>query len=335
MALRPADFESAAYTSSATWAGCRYWRVAARRQRRHYRGIPCGCEAPSLSRLTTRILPTFPMTAVRNVLFVMCDQLRRDFVSCYGESPVETPNIDRLAARGVRFDNAFVQAGVCGPARMSFYTGRYVNSHGATWNRVPLSASERTLGDYLARGRAHGGARRQDARAAGHCRAEALRHRDRIGARRAAARRRLSRRRSLTTATRRRARNRATPSGCARAVTTAPIRGPISSSAPSTVVTSSPAGTCATRTCRRGSRRAHSETAYMTDLALDWIRARGRDPLGAAPLLCEAALAVSCAGAVPQAVPPQGHRPDSARAAGRHRRRASRCARLSRARRMQ
>ena len=89
------------------------------------------------------------MTAVRNVLFVMCDQLRRDFVSCYGESPVDTPNIDRLAARGVRFDNAFVQAGVCGPARMSFYTGRYVNSHGATWNRVPLSASERTLGDYL------------------------------------------------------------------------------------------------------------------------------------------------------------------------------------------
>ena len=89
------------------------------------------------------------MTAVRNVLFVMCDQLRRDFVSCYGGSPVETSNIDRLAARGVRFDNAFVQAGVCGPARMSFYTGRYVNSHGATWNRVPLAASEWTLGDYL------------------------------------------------------------------------------------------------------------------------------------------------------------------------------------------
>ena len=89
------------------------------------------------------------MTAVRNVLFIMCDQLRRDFVSCYGSSPVATPNIDRLAARGVRFDNAFAQSGVCGPARMSYYTGRYVNSHGATWNRVPLSAAEFTLGDYL------------------------------------------------------------------------------------------------------------------------------------------------------------------------------------------
>lgn len=89
------------------------------------------------------------MSAVRNVLFVMCDQLRRDFVSCYGSSPVATPGIDRLAARGVRFDNAFVQSGVCGPSRMSFYTGRYVASHGATWNRVPLSAAEWTLGDYL------------------------------------------------------------------------------------------------------------------------------------------------------------------------------------------
>jgi arylsulfatase A-like enzyme len=89
------------------------------------------------------------MTTVRNVLFVMCDQLRRDFVSCYGGHRVDTANIDRLAARGVRFDNAFVQAGVCGPARMSYYTGRYVNSHGATWNRVPLSATELTLGDYL------------------------------------------------------------------------------------------------------------------------------------------------------------------------------------------
>ena len=89
------------------------------------------------------------MSAVRNVLFIMCDQLRRDFVSCYGSSPVPTPNLDRLAGMGVRFDNAFVQSGVCGPARMSYYTGRYVSSHGATWNRVPLSAAEHTLGDYL------------------------------------------------------------------------------------------------------------------------------------------------------------------------------------------
>jgi len=88
------------------------------------------------------------MSAVRNVLFIMCDQMRRDFLSCYGGA-VATPNLDALARRGVVFDNAFVQSGVCGPSRMSFYTGRYVSSHGATWNNVPLSAAEYTLGDYL------------------------------------------------------------------------------------------------------------------------------------------------------------------------------------------
>jgi arylsulfatase A-like enzyme len=44
---------------------------------------------------------------------------------------------------------AFVQSRVCGPSRMSFYTGRYMASHGATWNRVPLAVGEWTLGDYL------------------------------------------------------------------------------------------------------------------------------------------------------------------------------------------
>ena len=89
------------------------------------------------------------MGQIRNVLFIMCDQLRADHLSCYGHPHLHTPNIDLLASRGVRFDRAYVQSGVCGPSRMSFYTGRYMTSHGATWNRVPLSAGELTLGDYL------------------------------------------------------------------------------------------------------------------------------------------------------------------------------------------
>lgn len=85
----------------------------------------------------------------RNLLFVMCDQLRADHLSCYGHPSLRTPALDALAARGTLFENAFVQSGVCGPSRMSFYTGRYVSSHGATWNRVPLSVAEWTLGDHL------------------------------------------------------------------------------------------------------------------------------------------------------------------------------------------
>ncbi len=85
----------------------------------------------------------------KNILFIMCDQLRFDYLSCYGHPHLETPNIDALAARGVRFTRAYVQSPVCGSSRMSFYTGRYVSSHGASWNGIPLKVGEMTMGDYL------------------------------------------------------------------------------------------------------------------------------------------------------------------------------------------
>ncbi|HJZ34279.1 MAG TPA: alkaline phosphatase family protein [Hyphomicrobiaceae bacterium] len=89
------------------------------------------------------------MGTVRNILFIMCDQLRWDYLSCYGHPTLATPNIDALAQSGVRFTRAYVQSPVCGPSRMSFYTGRYVQSHGASWNAYPLKVGEMTLGDYL------------------------------------------------------------------------------------------------------------------------------------------------------------------------------------------
>ncbi|MCP5267159.1 MAG: sulfatase-like hydrolase/transferase [Burkholderiaceae bacterium] len=85
----------------------------------------------------------------RNILFIMCDQLRADYLSCYGHPRLHTPNLDALAARGVIFDHAYVQSPVCGPSRMSYYTGRYMHSHGVSWNFVPLKAGEMTLGDHL------------------------------------------------------------------------------------------------------------------------------------------------------------------------------------------
>ncbi|MEM1372750.1 MAG: sulfatase-like hydrolase/transferase [Pseudomonadota bacterium] len=89
------------------------------------------------------------MPGQRNLLFIMCDQLRWDYLSCAGHKTLKTPNIDKIAARGVRFTNAFVQSPICGPSRMSFYTGRYASSHGATANFVPLRVGERNIGDYL------------------------------------------------------------------------------------------------------------------------------------------------------------------------------------------
>lgn len=89
------------------------------------------------------------MPRTRNILFVMSDQLRFDYLSCMGHPTLETPHIDALAARGVLFTHAWCNDPVCGPSRMSFYTGRYAFSHGATYNNFPLRADEVTLGDYM------------------------------------------------------------------------------------------------------------------------------------------------------------------------------------------
>ena len=89
------------------------------------------------------------MSRPKNVLWIMCDQLRFDYLGCTGHPTLKTPNIDAMARRGVRFSNAYVQSPICGPSRMSFYTGRYMRSHGSHWNGWPLRVGEPTLGDHL------------------------------------------------------------------------------------------------------------------------------------------------------------------------------------------
>ncbi len=87
--------------------------------------------------------------AARNILFIMFDQLRWDYLSCYGHPHLQTPHIDGLAAKGVRFTRAYIQSPICGSSRMSTYTGRYVHSHGASFNNIPLKVGELTMGDHL------------------------------------------------------------------------------------------------------------------------------------------------------------------------------------------
>ena len=62
-----------------------------------------------------------------NVLFLICDDLNCDLGS-YGHPQVKSPNIDRLAERGVRFSRAYCQYPVCGPSRSSFLSGLYPES---------------------------------------------------------------------------------------------------------------------------------------------------------------------------------------------------------------
>ena len=85
----------------------------------------------------------------KNILFIMCDQLRFDYLGCSGHPYIKTPNIDKLAARGVSFTSAYCQSPICGPSRMSAYTGRYVSSHGSHSNFAPLRVGEKNIGHHL------------------------------------------------------------------------------------------------------------------------------------------------------------------------------------------
>ncbi len=72
-----------------------------------------------------------------NVLLIVVDDLKTS-LGCYGHPRAETPHIDRLAARAVRFDHAYVQYPVCNPSRSSFLTGLRPDQTGITDNRTPL-----------------------------------------------------------------------------------------------------------------------------------------------------------------------------------------------------
>jgi len=80
-----------------------------------------------------------------NIIFVMPDQLRADFLGCYDASFIDTPNIDALADHGVIYGNAYSAHPVCVPARVSLMTG--MNASGlATWPEILSENGYYTVG---------------------------------------------------------------------------------------------------------------------------------------------------------------------------------------------
>ncbi len=84
-----------------------------------------------------------------NILIFMPDQLRADSVGCFGNPWVKTPNIDALAKRGTRFDNAWANHPVCGPSRVNLMTGWYPHTSGHRTLTHLLSPQDPNLLKYL------------------------------------------------------------------------------------------------------------------------------------------------------------------------------------------
>ncbi len=84
-----------------------------------------------------------------NVIVFCTDHQRADLLGCMGHPRIKTPNLDKLAKRGVLIRNLYVQGTVCMPSRASIMTGKYPSSHGLTDNGYDLSKDERTIADLL------------------------------------------------------------------------------------------------------------------------------------------------------------------------------------------
>ena len=88
-------------------------------------------------------------TTPLNIIVIMTDPHRWGYLSCLGSSPVPTPNIDRIAERGVLFTNAYSPYPVCVASRMSFLTGQYAHTTGAITNTDHLDWRYRTMAHHF------------------------------------------------------------------------------------------------------------------------------------------------------------------------------------------
>jgi arylsulfatase A-like enzyme len=95
------------------------------------------------------LLSAAPALAAPNILFIMSDDHAAHAVSCYGSKINRTPNLDRLANEGMRFENGFVTNSICGPARAVILTGKYSHRNGYPRNEGQFDGSQQTAPKLL------------------------------------------------------------------------------------------------------------------------------------------------------------------------------------------
>jgi N-sulfoglucosamine sulfohydrolase len=84
-----------------------------------------------------------------NVVLIIADDLAWDDLGAYGHPTIRTPNLDRLAREGLRFDRAYVTSSSCSPSRASLITGRYPHATDAEQLHWPLPAAQTTFVERL------------------------------------------------------------------------------------------------------------------------------------------------------------------------------------------
>ncbi|MEM1442037.1 MAG: sulfatase-like hydrolase/transferase, partial [Verrucomicrobiota bacterium] len=82
--------------------------------------------------LLSVILPAQAESEIKNVLFLISDDLKASVLGCYGDEVCSTPHIDALAEKSMVFERAYCQATWCAPSRESFMHSRYLGDQGPT-----------------------------------------------------------------------------------------------------------------------------------------------------------------------------------------------------------
>jgi len=98
--------------------------------------VACACAWPATAQDETQPSPR------PNIVFILADDLRHDTLGCAGNTIIQTPHIDALAARGTRFTNAYVTTPICCTSRASIFTGQYASRHGVHQFNQPLSEEQ-------------------------------------------------------------------------------------------------------------------------------------------------------------------------------------------------
>ncbi len=107
-----------------------------------------GLGAASLA-MPRELLGAEPSKSQANIIFIMTDDHDSQALSCYGSKINKTPNLDRIAKEGMRFDNCFCTNSICAPSRAVILTGKYSHLNGVIDNRVRFDGGQLTFPKLL------------------------------------------------------------------------------------------------------------------------------------------------------------------------------------------